>query len=185
MNYCPNCGRHLEETDEYCPECGAKLKATEAPVSLKKDENAEGGAAGGSRTQAPGQNEPPRQPAGESGFKHPEGFQRNPEEPFSNGLKVLFVAVNLLVPVIGFIFGIISAIIFMRKKNTDYKSFGKALLVLNIILLALFLFCCVFSGLPAGFLRGFSESLREYGYDIGDYDEFYHDYYYDGSYKIF
>ena len=179
MNYCPNCGRSLEEKDEYCPECGTKLKSSAAPLSLKKVEDPEGGAAGESRAQSPGGGKP----AGQAAGKDFGAVSRSREEPFGNGLKVLFVAVNLLVPVAGFIFGIISAIIFMRKKNPDYKSFGKALLVLNIVVLALFLFCCVFSGFPAGFLRGLSESLREYGYDIGDYNEFYHDY--DNSYKIF
>lgn len=195
MNYCPNCGRRLDENDEYCSACGFKIPSDNEPaqpaVNLKKNVNENGqeySEAGESQAQFAMHKETAAHAEQGSGFNEPGGFRRETEEPFSNGLKVLFVAINLLVPVIGFIFGVISAIIFMRKKNQDYKSFGKALLVLNIILLALYLFCCVFSGFNSGFKRGFIKSfedkLRERGYYIERYDDYYEDYT-DGEYRIF
>lgn len=61
--------------------------------------------------------------------------------PLSNGLKVFLTAIFILIPGIGQLAGIITAIVFMNSEgDSDRKSFGVALLVLSLIL---FVFACI------------------------------------------
>ncbi len=89
------------------------------------------------------------------------------EAVMGNGMKVTVVAVTLLVPVVGLIFGFIMAIVSMGRPETDYRSFGKALLVLCFIMLGVYFICCIFGLL--------------FFYAIGDSAENY--YYYDTIYR--
>ncbi|MEN6315386.1 MAG: hypothetical protein ABFD25_14215 [Clostridiaceae bacterium] len=61
--------------------------------------------------------------------------------PLSNGLKVFLTALFILIPGIGQLAGIITAIVFMNSEgDSDRKSFGVALLVLSLIM---FVFACI------------------------------------------
>lgn len=132
MNFCPNCGTKITDETQGCPNCSSVKENTEFV------------------SPAP---EPIREEASSSVYSNNnqsvyKNYSELPEDEknFSNGLKVLFVAISILIPVAGLIFGIIAAIILMTNRSKDYKSFGLALLILNIIILVFFLFCCVFSG---------------------------------------
>lgn len=61
----------------------------------------------------------------------------------SNGMKVFIVAMTLLIPGVGYIVGLVLAIIFMGKDDKDHKTFGKALLTLVIIMIVLSILCCI------------------------------------------
>jgi len=59
-------------------------------------------------------------------------------QPLSNGLKVFLTVLFTLVPGIGQLAGIITAIVFMStEEDSDRRSFGVALLVSNLILFVL------------------------------------------------
>lgn len=61
-----------------------------------------------------------------------------PTKPLSNGMKVFLTAVFTLVPGIGQLAGIITAILFMNSEDDgDRKSFGAAILVLSLVMFAL------------------------------------------------
>lgn len=61
--------------------------------------------------------------------------------PLSNGLKVFLTALFIIIPGIGQLAGIITAIVFMNSEgDSDRKSFGVALLVLSLII---FVFACI------------------------------------------
>lgn len=70
------------------------------------------------------------------------GEYKPQEEGLSNGIKVALVSLACLIP-FGFVAGIIVGAVFIGKSNIDYKSFGKALMILCIILLSLSLLCCI------------------------------------------
>lgn len=60
---------------------------------------------------------------------------RQTEPMISNGLKVFLSVVSSVIPGVGQIIGIISAIIFMsNEQDSDSKSFGKSLLIASLIM---------------------------------------------------
>lgn len=65
------------------------------------------------------------------------------EEIMENSTKVIWVSIVFLLPVAGVLISMIAAIIYMGNENSDYKNFGKALLVLCIIMIVLFFICCL------------------------------------------
>lgn len=61
--------------------------------------------------------------------------------PLSNGMKVFLTVICTLIPGIGQLAGIITAIVFMNSEDdSDRKSFGVALLVASLIM---FVFACI------------------------------------------
>jgi len=55
-------------------------------------------------------------------------------KPLSNGTKVFMVTLSNLLPGIGQLFGVISAIVFINAgEDKDRKSFGAALLISSVI----------------------------------------------------
>lgn len=64
------------------------------------------------------------------------------EKPLSNGIKVLLTVLTCLLPGVGQIIGLISAIVFINTEEPDRKSFGVALLVVSLVLFMLVCFIC-------------------------------------------
>ncbi len=61
--------------------------------------------------------------------------------PLSNGMKVFLTVICTIIPGIGQLAGIITAIVFMNSEDdSDRKSFGVALLVASLIM---FVFACI------------------------------------------
>jgi len=68
-------------------------------------------------------------------------------EPLSNGLKVFLTILFTVLPGIGQLAGIITAIVFMNAADKDRKSFGVALLVACLVLFVLVCIGCFVIGL--------------------------------------
>ncbi len=82
----------------------------------------------------------------ENNFKGYNNFEQNTEEKvLSNYLKVLIVALVILLPVGGLILGIVMSIVYMTSVYEDYKTFGRALLVLVLVYLGISILCCAIS----------------------------------------
>ncbi len=78
----------------------------------------------------------------------------NDRSSLSNGLKVFLTILFTVIPGIGQIAGIITAIIFMGSTDQDRKSFGVAILVASLIMFVLsclgcFIFSIAASNLPS------------------------------------
>lgn len=156
MNFCPNCGTKTDDISGECPNC----KNTYSKIPPEKND-----------TESYSNQTSPDSSA-QQGSLEKSRYKNSSEYPhdekiFSNGLKVLFTAISILIPIAGLIFGIIASIILMTRPYKDYKSFGLALLIMNIIILVFFLMCCAISGfsLFGGSLR---QDIKE---DFFDYIE--------------
>lgn len=85
------------------------------------------------------------------------GYQNRPagdRSALSNGLKVFLTILFTMIPGIGQIAGIITAIVFMGSTDQDRKSFGVAILVASLIMfvvscLGCFIFSIAASNLPS------------------------------------
>lgn len=67
------------------------------------------------------------------------------EANLNNIVKVLIVVAVCIIPFLGMVGGIIAGIVFMGSDNEDTKSFGKALIILGLIIVLLGVLCCVAS----------------------------------------
>ncbi len=77
------------------------------------------------------------------GFKAKSSNALKTENQLSNIVKVLIVVGICIIPFVGWIGGIIAGIIFMNNSESDSKSFGKAILILSIIIVVWSMLCCV------------------------------------------
>ena len=78
-------------------------------------------------------------------------------KPISNGMKVFLTILFTVIPGIGQLAGLITAIVFMNAEDdADRKSFGVALLIATIIM---FVLSCIFC-----FVAFLAFGLRDYNY---------------------
>jgi cation transport ATPase len=78
------------------------------------------------------------------------------EERYSQGMKILFYVLAVLLPVVGIIIGIV----LMTKEDEESKALGKNVLIVGIVVLVLA--CCC--GLVGGFLPALLGGTSSYSY---------------------
>jgi cation transport ATPase len=78
------------------------------------------------------------------------------EERYSQGMKILFYALAVLLPIVGIIIGIV----LMTKEDEESKALGKNVLIVGIVVLVLA--CCC--SLAAGFLPAMLGGTSSYSY---------------------
>ncbi|HEY8350620.1 MAG TPA: hypothetical protein VIM13_12430 [Clostridia bacterium] len=151
LKKCGFCGESIPANATRCPYCASIL---ELPVD---DSFARDGDAGTDGPGQEGQNDfstgPDQQyyTGSQPGYQDPNTenrpyyverrqntTQNSGKAPLGNGLKVFLTLLFALLPGIGQLAGIITAIIFMSSSDdSDRRSFGSALLVANLILFIL------------------------------------------------
>lgn len=73
----------------------------------------------------------------------------NDKSPLGNGMKVFLTILFTIIPGIGQLAGIITAIVFMNSTDQDRKSFGVAILVASLILFVLSCIGCLILSIAA------------------------------------
>lgn len=162
MSYCPRCGKEISNEEKGCVYCnqteplqeleGKKEQAElseEKGVSLEKEQPS-------STREEEAKGESKKE---EENAKPPKRLQQTPPPPkpgaampppkvqsdnLSNGIKVLLAAAVAAVPMVGAVLGLILGLVFMSNTSEDYKSYGKALLILSIVWIGLGIICCLF-----------------------------------------
>ncbi len=133
---CEFCGEEIDSTSKRCPYCGSLLK----------------GESGEEHTEVPPIPAEFQETAQENHDVEKKEYQPATvpvPRPLSNAVKVL-LSIIAVIPGIGQLTGIIASIIFMSDdRDTDRKSFGKALLAASLILFAIWGMCCVLFSLAA------------------------------------
>lgn len=148
MKYCPNCGENIaDDSLVSCSNCGYSFDTIINEEKPDTEEEPETGSkqveepdTGGSRLAG----EYNASGEGSSAYINTDAYGRVTDEPeLGNGIKVFLTALTMLVPAVGSLIGIVGGLVYMNREFQDYRSFGKALLVLGIVMFCLqFMGCC-------------------------------------------
>jgi hypothetical protein len=112
-------------------------QAWQSGYGTGSDQQGQTGGQTGYQNQGPGTGRPYR-----PGYEQPVMYNSG-KTPLGNGMKVFLTLVFALLPGIGQLAGIITAIAFMSSSDDrDRRSFGSALLVANIIMFVLMCLGC-------------------------------------------
>lgn len=146
MSYCPKCGREILDESLGCPVCGVK----ENKVSLAKP-----------KAEEQPQAEPVQTFTVEDGNGSSQRFESHTENGWSSSqpveekklhpvLKVAVIVMMVMVGGIGAIVGLLGGIAMMKSPIEDYRSFGKTMMIVGIVMLSLWFLCCVVNGVIFG-----------------------------------
>lgn len=125
---------------------GTPAEGTQGEETPGEGSAGEGSFTGATTTQSPtGENRTFEQPRPAQGFNR-TGYNPPPtlrKPPLSNGLKVFLTLLFGVVPGLGQLAGIITAIVFMNSEDDpDRKSFGVAILVASLVMFVLSCLSC-------------------------------------------
>lgn len=156
MNFCPNCGRKILDESLGCPLCGVKnnresQQADHASGGYGGNEKKEGvqeenntltsvsGTKNGRNYSSDGSDkyDTPRNYDNRSGYDN-QGVE---EKDLPKILKVILIVLIIAVGGPGAIVGIFGGIVLMKSPYEDYRKFGKAMLIVGLVMLIVGFVC--------------------------------------------
>lgn len=185
LKKCNFCGEQIPADTGRCPFCGSLLEvpvdegAFRIPGERPPEDHTQSGAASGEApADVPAAGEAPAADAGgaranaertgylpgnaegytKAYYNDNPGFRVYKKPPLSNGMKVFLTLVFALIPGIGQLAGIITAIVFMNTDDDpDRKSFGVAILVASLIMFVLACIGCFTAAVILSMSQSFGE----------------------------
>ena len=141
MSYCPKCGREILDESLGCPVCGVH----ENKVSLKKETSEQRAEPVTSFTVEDRNGGSQRfESRMESGaWSGDPSVQPESAKTLPVALKVVVIVMMVLVGGIGAIVGLLGGIAMMKSPFEDYRAFGKTMVIVGCVMLALCFLCCV------------------------------------------
>lgn len=147
MSYCPKCGREILDESLGCPICDVR----ENKVSLKKETRDQEAEPITSFTVEDGNGGSQRfESRVESGAWSGSSSQPVGEKTLPVVLKIAVIVLIVAVGGIGAIVGLLGGMAMMKSPFEDYRSFGKTMVIVSTVMLALCLLCCVMNGVLFG-----------------------------------
>jgi len=146
---CPYCGEEIEANLTRCPYCGSLLGITSSSTGTPSAFDTPSATVNLSAADASASN----------GTSSVYGTQSSADTTsvsgtssaifysptLGNGVKVFLTVISSVIPGLGQLIGIITAMIFMSYENDpDRRSFGISLLIASIVLFVLFFMFCFF-----------------------------------------
>ncbi len=125
MSFCPKCGREIVNEDLGCPACNQK-QAEQIDSFVVEDDKG---------TYQKFENNQAYQPV---------------EQTIHPALKVIIIALIILVGGVGAVAGLVGGIVLMKSPIADYQKFGKLMMIVSIVMLALSVVCCLLYGMLYG-----------------------------------
>lgn len=151
LKKCNFCGEEIPAGTGRCPFCGSLLEVIVDEGTIRIPEEKPFGDMSGSGEALAAYNADTRDNTGKApdspgnAVNHPRpswnsntGFNQYKRPPLGNGLKVFLTVIFTMIPGLGQLAGIITAIVFMNTDDDpDRKSFGVAILVASLIMFVL------------------------------------------------
>ena len=148
MSYCPNCGRQILDESLGCPVCNVRnnIDPSKTVIDGQAEEIKAESVDSFTVEDSDGTSH-----HFESSTETGEAEYKKKEAPASEAkihplLKVLVIVLIVMVGGIGAVAGCVAGVVLMKSPAEDYRSFGKTIMIVSIVILALNLVCCVLSG---------------------------------------
>lgn len=143
LKKCNYCGEAVPADAGRCPYCGSILPTAEVAAAPETGDE-----------HAAGDNQIPQ--------NLPDGYREYRKPPLGNGMKVFLTILFTMIPGLGQLAGIITAIVFMNADDdADRKSFGVAILVASLIM---FVISCLGCFIAAVSLSTFQNGFKDFSY---------------------
>lgn len=150
MSYCPKCGRQILEESLGCPVCSIKEHeicqgqtsepTIEAEVVTSFTVEDEQGGSQRFETK-------PAEPTAKSWESYRDNEPKAvPDQVIPTVLKVIIILAIICVGGIGSIAGIIAGVALIKSPIEDYRKFGKTLIIVSAVMIAIWFLCCVVGG---------------------------------------
>jgi len=147
MSYCQNCGRQILDESLGCPVCNVRnnidpskevidghaeeVKAETVDSFTVEDSDGTSHHFESSTETGEAEYKKKAAPASEAKI-HPL-------------LKVIVIVLIVMVGGIGAVAGCVAGVVLMKSPAEDYRSFGKTILIVSIVMLVLSFLCCIMS----------------------------------------
>ncbi|MFV0314281.1 MAG: hypothetical protein ACK5I7_04160 [Anaerotignum sp.] len=146
MSYCSKCGKQILDESLGCPICSLNENTTnfdnqaKTEVEVVEEFTVEDDRGTSQKFET------------KSEEKNWEDYRSTEPQPVQEqtlhvALKIVIIILVLLAGGIGQVAGIIAGIILLKSPLEDYRKFGKTLIVVSCVMLAVWLLCCILGGL--------------------------------------
>lgn len=156
MSYCPNCGRRILDESLGCPVCNVRNNTDPGKTviegqaeEVKREEKAE--TVEHFTVEDSNGEKHHFENNTETGNTEYVKEEKNPAEATIHpALKVMIVVLIVMVGGFGAIAGCVAGLVLSKSPSEDYRRFGKLMLTVSIVVLALSLLCCVMTSFLGG-----------------------------------
>ncbi|MDO4530847.1 MAG: hypothetical protein Q4C06_02600 [Bacillota bacterium] len=150
MSYCPNCGRQILDESMGCPVCHVRNNTTGAFIEGQAEEIKTEESKAEKVEEFTVEEESGKTYHFESNEETGEAEYTKKTAPASEAkihpvLKIIVIVLIVMVGGVGAVAGCVAGAVLMKSPAEDYRSFGKLLLIVSVVMLAFSLLCCVFS----------------------------------------
>lgn len=146
MSYCPKCGRQILDESLGCPVCNLKEDTTspspevEEEVEVVKEFTVEDEKGTSQKFETESE------PRSWEDYKSSESKPVQ-EQTIPTILKVIIIMAIIVAGGFGQIAGLVTGVVLLKSPIEDYRKFGKTLIIISCVVLAIWLLCCVIGGL--------------------------------------
>ncbi len=143
MSFCPKCGREILDESLGCPVCNVKenkMPSGEEKAEVVQEFTVEDKDGSSQKFQSESE-------ARDWGDYRSAETKPVQEQTVPTILKVIVVIAVIVAGGIGQIAGLVAGIVLLKSPIEDYRKFGKTLITISCIMLAIWFLCCIVGGL--------------------------------------
>ena len=144
MSYCPNCGRKIEDESVGCPYCNAENTQSNDQTIIEGEYKETSSQTDSTESQNFSNSHTAYTYSSNS--SHETTSEPEEMQTIHPLIKILVLLLIIMTSGVGALVGIIGGLVMMKSPVTDYRAFGKAMLTVSIVMIVIYLLCCVIFG---------------------------------------
>lgn len=153
MSYCPNCGREILDESLGCPVCGVRENVD---YSKKQEEPKAESVAEFTVEDSNGKTHHFENNEETGNAEYRKKATVSEDATIHPALKVLVIVLIVMVGGLGAIAGCVAGVALSKSPSEDYRRFGKLMMTVSVVMIAIWLLCCIGAGLLGGIGYGSS-----------------------------
>ena len=144
MSYCPNCGRKIEDESVGCPYCNAENTQSNDQTIIEGEYKETSSQTDSTESQNFSNSHTAYTYSSNS--SHETTSEPEEMQTIHPLIKVLVLLLIIMTSGVGALVGIIGGLVMMKSPVADYRAFGKTMLTVSVVMIVVYLLCCVIFG---------------------------------------